>query len=229
MDIFYEALKYLVEFDIKLYEIILLSLFVSISAAILSSIIAIIITCFLVLKRFVGKNATLLIINSMMSVPPVVVGLILYLLFSNTGILGSTDMLYSYQLMIIAQFLIVLPIIISLSFTVLNNKYMYLYDYLMSLNTSDFKILKTILHESRNELLIIFMTGLGRALSEVGAVIIVGGNIAHMTRVMTTSIVLETSRGELATALSLGIALILIAILINMFIFIIKNRYNKKL
>ena len=106
---------------------------------------------------------------------------------------------------------------------------MYLYDYLMSLNTSDFKILKTIIHETRNELLIIFMTGLGRALSEVGAVIIVGGNIAHMTRVMTTSIVLETSRGELATALSLGIALILIAILINMFIFLIRNIYNKKL
>ena len=83
MDIFYEALKYLVEFDIKLYEIILLSLFVSISAAILSSIIAIIITSFLVLKRFVGKNATLLIINSMMSLPPVVVGLILYLLLAN--------------------------------------------------------------------------------------------------------------------------------------------------
>ena len=160
-----------------------------------------------------------------MSLPPVVVGLILYIIFSYSGVLGFLEILYTPTIMILAQIIIVMPIIISLSYASLLNKYIDLSEYLDSINTSNTKKIYTIIRECRFELLIIIVTGLGRALSEVGAVIIVGGNIANMTRVMTTSIVLETSRGELALALSLGITLISLAIIINLLIYIIKNRY----
>lgn len=160
-----------------------------------------------------------------MSLPPVVVGLFLYILFSTSGVFGYLDLLYTPSLMVIAQFIIISPIIISLSYKILRNKYEYLEEYLFVLKTSDKKVLLTIINECRYDLLVIAIAGLGRALSEVGAVIIVGGNIAHLTRVMTTSIVLETSRGELELALSLGITLIFISILINISISLIKNRY----
>ena len=153
-----------------------------------------------------------------MSLPPVVVGLILYIIFSYSGVLGFLEILYTPTIMILAQIIIVMPIIISLSYASLLNKYIDLSEYLDSINTSNTKKIYTIIRECRFELLIIIVTGLGRALSEVGAVIIVGGNIANMTRVMTTSIVLETSRGELALALSLGITLISLAIIINLLI-----------
>ena len=130
------------------------------------------------------------------------VGLILYIIFSYSGVLGFLEILYTPTIMILAQIIIVMPIIISLSYASLLNKYINLNEYLVSINTSNAKKIYTIIRECRFELLIIIVTGLGRALSEVGAVIIVGGNIANMTRVMTTSIVLETSRGELALALS---------------------------
>ena len=125
--------------------------------------------------------------------------------------------------MIIAQIIIVTPIIVSLAYSNLNSKYTYYQEYFLSLNTSNYKKIVTLLFESRYDLIVSMLTGLGRALSEVGAVIIVGGNISHMTRVMTTSIVLETSRGELALALSLGIALIIIALILNIIISIVKN------
>ena len=159
-----------------------------------------------------------------MSLPPVVVGLILYIIFSSSGVLGFMDLLYSAHIMIIAQFIIITPIIISLSLKSLNDRYSLLSEYLYSLNTSENKIRRTIIFESRYDLLIIIITGLSRALSEVGAVIIVGGNIDNLTRVMTTSIVLETSRGELSLALSLGISLIFIAVIMNLLILFIKNK-----
>ena len=126
--------------------------------------------------------------------------------------------------MMIAQFIIVTPIIISLSLKSLTDEYDNLKEYLCSLKTSNKKIRGTIIYESRLSLLIIIITGLSRALSEVGAVIIVGGNIDNLTRVMTTSIVLETSRGELSLALSLGITLLSIALVMNILISIIKGR-----
>ena len=176
------------------------------------------------IRKFFGKNTITLIFNSLMSLPPVVVGLILYIIFSSSGVLGFMDLLYSPNIMIIAQFIIITPIIISLSLKSLGDRYNVLNDYLISLNASKNKIRRTIIYESRYDLLIIVITGMSRALSEVGAVIIVGGNIDNITRVMTTSIVLETSRGELSLALSLGISLIFIAIIMNLLISYIKNR-----
>lgn len=176
------------------------------------------------IKDFFGKEFLIIVINSFMSIPPVVVGLVLYLLFSTSGYLGYLDLLYTAEIMVIAQFIIVTPIIISLSFRTLSDQYERLSDYLQSLKCSSKMVRNTIIYESRYDLLIIIITGLSRALSEVGAVIIVGGNIDNLTRVMTTSIVLETSRGELSLALSLGISLIIIALIMNFLITLIKKR-----
>ena len=225
MDIFLDALNIFTHLNNKFIDIVLLSLYVSFFATIIASLFSIYISSLLTIKNFFGKNFILLIVNSLMSLPPVVVGLLLYIIFSFSGFMGFLDILYTPTIMIIAQIIIITPIIISLSYKSLQNKYIDLNEYLISIQTSDIKKIYTIISECRFDLLIIIVTGLGRALSEVGAVIIVGGNIANMTRVMTTSIVLETSRGELALALSLGITLILLAIIINIAIYIIKNRY----
>ncbi len=225
MDILLDALNIFTHLNNKFIDIVLLSLYVSFLATIIASIFSIYISSLLTIKNIFGKSFILLIVNSLMSLPPVVVGLILYIVFSFSGFMGFFDILYTPTIMIIAQIIIITPIIISLSYKALQNKYIDLNEYLASMHTSDIKKKYTIICECRFDLLIIIVTGLGRALSEVGAVIIVGGNIANMTRVMTTSIVLETSRGELALALSLGISLILLAIIINIAIYVIKNRY----
>ena len=225
MDIFSDAYNIFIEFNEKFITIVFLSLYISLLATIIATVLSLYISSLLILKNFIWKNFTLLIINSLMSLPPVVVGLILYIIFSYSGVLGFLEILYTPTIMILAQVIIVVPIIISLSHTSLLIKYNELNEYLVSINTSSVKKIYTIMRECKFELLIIIVTGLGRALSEVGAVIIVGGNIANMTRVMTTSIVLETSRGELALALSLGITLISIAIIINLLIYLIKKRY----
>ena len=158
-----------------------------------------------------------------MALPPVVVCLFLYFLLSSKGILSIYELLYTPAAMLIAQIIIVTPIITALSKQSIDIYYIEYKDYLTSLKASQINIIKTLLWESRHMLTINSLAGLGRALAEVGAVMIVGGNIAHLTRVMTTSIVLETSRGDLSLALSLGITLIVIAILINTLIYLLKN------
>ena len=224
MELILQSFDNILDLNNSFKEVVLLSLYVSVLATIISSIISIYLSSYMAIENFSGKNTITLIFNSLMSLPPVVVGLILYIIFSSSGVLGFTDLLYSPQIMIIAQFIIITPIIISLSLKSLNDRYDLLDDYLFSLNASKNKIRRTIIYESRYDLLIIVITGLSRALSEVGAVIIVGGNIDNLTRVMTTSIVLETSRGELSLALSLGISLIFIAVIMNLLIIFIKNK-----
>ena len=206
-------------------EIIQLSLYVSIFATILAFVFSLLLSSYLLLNNFYGKGVVLLIINSFMSLPPVVVGLFLYILFSSSGVLGFLDLLYSPTIMIIAQFVIITPIITSLTYNIFESKYMEINEYMRSLNASKDKLIYTVILETRFDLVIVTMTGLGRALSEVGAVIIVGGNISNISRVMTTSIVLETSRGELELAMFLGVSLIFIAIVINFIIFLIRRYY----
>ena len=224
VELIFQSLTNIFEFNNNFKEVVTLSLYVSVFATLISSIISIYLASYMAIKSFLGKNIITLIFNSLMSLPPVVVGLVLYIIFSSSGVLGFMDLLYSPHIMIIAQFIIITPIIISLSLKSLNDRYSLLSEYLNSLNTSGNKIRRTIIFESRYDLLIIIITGLSRALSEVGAVIIVGGNIDNLTRVMTTSIVLETSRGELSLALSLGISLIFIAVIMNLLILYIKNK-----
>ena len=223
MELIIHSFLNIFKFNQGFIEIVYLSLFVSLAATILSAIISIIISSQMAIKNFFGKGLLIIIVNSFMSIPPVVVGLILYLIFSASGYFGFLDLLYSPEIMIIAQFIIVTPIIISLSLKSLSDQYEHLKDYLRSLKCNSQMIRNTIIYESRYDLLIIIITGLSRALSEVGAVIIVGGNIDNLTRVMTTSIVLETSRGELSLALSLGISLIIIALVMNLLIMFIRK------
>ena len=224
METLIESLLSIFTLDNSYLEIVILSLYVSVIATIVSAFFSIILASHMASSQFFGKDTITIIINTLMSMPPVVVGLILYIVFSASGILGFMDILYSPIIMMIAQFIIVTPIIISLSLKSLTDEYINLRDYLCSLKTSNKKIRGTIIYESRFSLLVIIITGLSRALSEVGAVIIVGGNIDNLTRVMTTSIVLETSRGELSLALSLGITLLSIALVMNILISIIKGK-----
>lgn len=225
MELLLESFKNIFELNQSYLEIVVLSLYVSIFATLLSGILSIIIASYISTTNFIGKEIITIIINSLMSLPPVVVGLVLYIIFSASGILGFMDILYSPAIMILAQFIIVTPIIMSLLLKCFTDKYMYLSELLSSLNTTKYKTRNTIIYETRYDVLIAFITGLSRALSEVGAVIIVGGNIDNLTRVMTTSIVLETSRGELSLALSLGISLILIALVMNILILILKRKF----
>ena len=224
MELIFESVGKILSFDRSYLDIVFLSLYVSILATLISAIISIIIASHMASTEFFGKNIITILVNTFMSIPPVVVGLVLYIVFSASGVLGFMDILYSPSIMIIAQFIIVTPIIISLSLKSLTEKYEYLGEFLISLNASKKQINNTIIYESRFNLLIIIITGLSRALSEVGAVIIVGGNIDSLTRVMTTSIVLETSRGELSLALSLGISLLIIALIMNIAVSSLKSK-----
>ncbi len=224
METFIELFNSIFSLDNSYQEIVFLSLYVSVLATLVSAFVSIILASYMASSQFLGKDVIVIIVNTLMSMPPVVVGLILYLIFSASGALGFMDILYSPVIMMIAQFIIITPIIVSLSLKALTDEFDYLREYLFSLNASNKKIRGTIIYESRFSLLVIIITGLSRALSEVGAVIIVGGNIDNLTRVMTTSIVLETSRGELSLALSLGITLLSIALIMNILISVIKAK-----
>ena len=224
MELILDSLNNILHLDDSYLKIVLLSLYISLFATILSAFFSIIIAAHMASSRFLGKETVIVITNTFMSIPPVVVGLLLYIIFSASGVLGFMDILYSPTIMIVAQFIIVTPIILSLSIKTLSDQHNLLGQYLISLTSSKKIIRKTIIYESRFNLLVAVITGLSRALSEVGAVLIVGGNIDNLTRVMTTSIVLETSRGELSLALSLGISLLIIALIMNILITLIKNK-----
>ena len=158
-----------------------------------------------------------------MGLPPVVVGLFLYLIFSSAGIFGYFQLLYSPTIMIIAQIIIVTPIIIGLTKQIIEDLFFEYSDLLLSLKATMIQKIQTLIWDARFSLLTVALAGLGRALAEVGAVIIVGGNIAHVSRVMTTTIAMETSKGDLSLALGLGIILISISILINGTLYLLRK------
>ena len=214
--------------DSDFFEIITLSLSISITALVISTLISLPIAVFLATNFFYGKSVVILMFNSFMGLPPVLVGLFLYVLFSNSGPLGFIEILYTPKIMILAQIILIVPIIVSLSQQVLEEIYLEYKELLLSLGANSKEMMATILWDSRYLLVTSILAGLGRSMSEVGAIIIVGGNIAHFTRVMTTSIALETSRGNLELAIALGIILIIISILINLLVFTVK-KFAKKL
>ena len=227
-NIFYDAVDLLLSLDSHFIEIIGLSLYVSLSALTIAVIISLPIASLLSIKQFLGRQYITIFFNALMSLPPVAVGVILYILITYNGPFGSFELLYTPAAMIIAQVILIVPIVVSLSKESIENSFNFYKDYLASINANFFQTMSTILWEVRYKLLINILAGLGRALSEVGAIIIVGGNIDHLTRVMTTTIVLETSRGNLAQALGLGITLILIALIINIALSLIKNTELEK-
>jgi len=214
--IFIEAFHLITSFNISLYEIIFTSLKVSLFAVFLSCIISIPLATLISIKDFLGKKFLMIVVNALMGLPPVVVGLFIYLLLSYQGPLSAYNLLYTESAMIIAQFVIVTPIIIALSKQTMDVIYAEYKDFILSLKLSTIKSITLMIYDTRHLLITTGLTGLGRALAEVGAVMIVGGNIAHQTRMMTTSIALETSRGDLSRALALGIILIFLSVLISL-------------
>tara|TARA_X000000950_G_scaffold4773_1_gene4966 strand:+ start:204 stop:899 length:696 start_codon:yes stop_codon:yes gene_type:complete len=223
VEVFFNSLSLILSFDKDLYEIIFLSLRVSLLALLISTIIGLPIAGILASKNFLGKKLVLIFFNSMMALPPVFVGLVLYVLFSQSGFFGFMNILYTPMIMVIAQVIIILPIIISVSAELLENIFQEYKELFDTFSVSILRRVKTTLFDARFSLTTCILTGLGRALSEVGAIIIVGGNIVHYTRVMTTTIALETSRGNLSLAIALGIILIFISIMLNYIVISIKN------
>lgn len=209
------ALGLILSGDAQLWAIIILSLKVSLSAVMIAALIGMPLGAFLAVVRFPGRQVVIVIVNALMGLPPVVVGLVVYLMLSNSGPLGVFQLLYTPTAMIIAQVVLVTPIIAALTRQVIAALNVEYFDQLRSLGVSKLGVAKTLLWDGRYQLVTAFLAGFGRAIAEVGAVIIVGGNINHVTRVMTTTIALETSKGNLALAMALGTVLILLALAVN--------------
>lgn len=222
-DAFSIAFKLLFSIDAELYEIILLSLKVSAFAVLISCTIGFVIGAMLGVYRFPGRRAIIVILNAFMGLPPVVVGLIVYLTLSRSGPLGVFGLLYTPTAMIIAQTILITPLVAALSLQVLEELNVEYDEFFRSLNLSPIAKIKTLLWEGRYSLITVGLAGFGRAISEVGAVMIVGGNINHVTRIMTTAIALETSKGTLSLALALGIVLISFSICVNAAVMTIKS------
>ena len=212
---FGEAFRLVATLDPDLREIVALSLQVSLAAVGLAALVGLPVGAVLAVMRFPGRGALVVAVNALMGLPPVVVGLLVYLLLSRAGPLGELGLLYTPTAMVIAQAILVAPIIAALARqTVEDMKDEYL-DQLRVFGITPVGMVKTLLWDARYSLLTALLAGFGRAIAEVGAVIIVGGNINHVTRVMTTTIALETSKGDLALALGLGLVLVTIAVAAN--------------
>ncbi len=212
---FGQAFGLIAGLDPDFLEIVLLSLQVTFSAVAIACLIGMPLGAVLAVGRFTGRRALTVLVTAMMGLPPVVVGLLVYLMLSRAGPLGVLGLLYTPTAMVIAQVILVVPIVASLTRQVVEDMH-YEYDELLrSMGASRARVVGTLLWDARYSLLTAALAGLGRALAEVGAVMIVGGNINHVTRVMTTSIALETAKGQLALALGLGIVLVALSILIT--------------
>lgn len=220
---FANALALILDFDEDLAEIVLLSLRISLSAVLLASLVGLPLGAALALARFPGRRALVVLVNALMGLPPVVVGLFVYLMLSRSGPLGAWGLLFTPTAMIIAQCLLVTPIIAALTRQVVEDLWEELEEQLRSLGAGPWRAIWTLLWEGRLSLLIAVLAGFGRSIAEVGAIIIVGGNIAHVTRTMTTAIALETSKGNLSLALGLGIILITLAILVNVAVYWVRD------
>lgn len=212
---FGEAFRLVVVLDPDLVEIVLLSLRVSLSAVLAAALIGLPLGAGLAVARFPGRTVVLIGLNSLMGLPPVVVGLLVYLALSRAGPLGPLGLLYTPAAMVIAQMVLVIPIIAAVSRQTIEDMKAEYDEQLRVLGVGPAGMVATLLWDARYSLLTALLAGFGRAIAEVGAVIIVGGNIAHVTRVMTTAIALETSKGDLALALGLGLILLALAIGVN--------------
>jgi tungstate transport system permease protein len=201
--------------DPELVAVVLLSLRVSLSAVVLACLVGLPLGAALAVTRFPGRGAVVLLLNALMGFPPVVAGLLLYLLLSNAGPFGFLGLLYTPTAMILAQAVLVTPIVAALARQAIADLHLEYDEQLRSLGVGGARLVLTLLWDGRYSLLTVALAGFGRAIAEVGAVIIVGGNIAHVTRVMTTTIALETARGNLALALALGLVLLTLTVAVN--------------
>lgn len=201
--------------DPDLFRIVLLSLRVSLTATAIACIVGLTLGALVAISQFRGRNAVLIVMNALMGLPPVVVGLLVYLHLSRSGPLGFLGLLYTPTAMIIAQTILITPIVAALSRQVMEDLHTEYAEQFRSLCLTRVQTVQALLWDGRYSLLTVGLAGFGRAVAEVGAVIIVGGNIDHLTRVMTTAIALETSKGDLALALALGIILLIVSLVVN--------------
>ncbi len=210
-----QAFTLIYTLDSDLIKISLRSLQVTLSALAISCIIALPLAAVLTIQQFKFRRFMIALLNALMGLPPVVVGLLVYIVLSRSGPFGVLDLLYTTTAMIIAQTIIITPLITSIAHQSLRELWSEYHDLLISMNTSHTQRIKTLLWDARRALLTASLAGFGRAIGEVGAIMIVGGNIDNATRVLTTAIALETSKGDFALALALGFVLILITIAVN--------------
>ena len=214
-DAFATALHLLVTLDHSLIEIVGLSLRVSLTAVALAVVVGLPVGAALALFKFPGRNALVVFLNALMGLPPVVVGLVVYLMLSRAGPLGVLGLLFTPTAMIIAQAILVTPIVAALTRQVVADLWVEYSEQMRSMGAGPLSAIPALLYDARFTLVTAVLAGFGRASAEVGAVMIVGGNIDHVTRVMTTTIALETSKGNLALALALGIILISLSLAVN--------------
>ncbi|MGH1412541.1 MAG: ABC transporter permease [Pelagimonas sp.] len=205
-----------VTLDAELVEIALRSLQVTLGALLVASALSLPLAALLAVRRFRARRAVIAILNALMGLPPVVVGLVVYVMLSRSGPFGVLGLLFTPTAMVIAQVIIIVPLIASIAHQSLRDLWAEYHDLLISMNVTQTQKITTLLWDARRALLTASLAGFGRAIGEVGAIMIVGGNIDHSTRVLTTAIALETGKGDFALALGLGFILIGLAVFVNL-------------
>ncbi len=220
---FAAALRLILTLDAGLTEIVGRSLAVSLTAVALAGLLGLPLGAAVALFRFPGRRTVAVLLSALMGLPPVVVGLVVYLLLSRAGPLGTLGLLFSPGAMIAAQTLLVTPIVAALARQTVEDLWAEYEEQLRSLGATPGRAVGTLLWDGRFSLVTVLLAGFGRASAEVGAVMIVGGNIDHVTRVMTTAIALETSKGDLPLALGLGLVLIALSLMINGAAFVVSD------
>lgn len=212
---FAAAFKLILDLDPELVAIVGLSLRISLMAVACAAVVGLPLGAAIAVHRFPGRQGVIVLLNALMGLPPVVAGLVIYLLLSRAGPLGELGLLFTPTAMVIAQTVLVTPIVAALTRQTIEDLHAEYDEQLRSLGVARAQAVATLLWDGRYSLLTGLLAGFGRAIAEVGAVIIVGGNINHVTRVMTTTIALETSKGNLELALGLGIILVTLAVMVN--------------
>lgn len=226
---FRAAFELIIGMDPVLLGIVTLSLQVSLTAVVIASLLALPLGAALALWSFPGRAAVIVALNALMGLPPVVAGLMVYLLLSRAGPLGQFGLLFTPTAMVIAQVVLILPIVAALTRQVIEELWGEYREQLQSLGVSRLRAIPTLLWDARFSLITVVLAGFGRASAEVGAVLIVGGNIQGVTRVMTTAIALETNRGNLALALGLGIVLLVLVACVNAVAYAIGESARRRL
>ena len=223
-----EAWRLVASLDPRLGDIVGLSLRVSLSAVAIASAVGLPLGALIAVSRFPARRTTIVLLNALMGLPPVVVGLLVYLLLSRAGPLGALGLLFTPSAMVIAQAILITPIVAALTRQVVEDAWVEYREQLRSLGESRLGAVATLLWDLRFSLVTIVLAGFGRAAAEVGAVIIVGGNIDGVTRVMTTAIALETSKGDLPLALGLGLILVTIVVALNAAAYLVRETAQRR-
>jgi tungstate transport system permease protein len=217
------AMQLVLSGDATLYAIVSLSLLVSLTATVLAAVFGAPLGAIIALSRFPARQGLIVVLNALMGLPPVVVGLAIYLLLSRSGPLGSLGLLFTPQAMVITQTILVLPIIAALTRQTVEDLWREYRDEFAAMNVRPLRRVRTLLWDARFSLVTALLAGFGRAAAEVGSIIIVGGNIEGYTRTMTTTIALETSKGNLPLALGLGLVLLAIVLAVNVAAWAVKQ------